>query len=578
MESIQNIETVSRFKSVDEQKATGATYTPKELADFVANQIVKRFKNKKLDRKIRLLDPAIGEGELILSLLRVLPSDLEVEVYGFDTNESALEYCETILIAQFPQVNFFLEKKDFLEFFMENSKHPTLFDSPKSEKFDLIIANPPYVRTQILGSKYSKELSKVFNLNGRVDLYQVFILGIAKLLDSKGTFGIIVSNRFMTTKTGSDIRGAMKSTVNLQHVWDLGDTKIFNAAVLPAVIVAEGKEVTSLDDIAFTSIYETKDVAKVSVSSWVEALDHDNTVELPDGKRFCVQQGTLQETTDNSAIWKIANEKTDSWLNIVQQNTWKTFAEIGKVRVGVKTCADKVFITKKEDWETVKEADRPELLRRLTTHHIANRYRLVPNEKERYIIYPHMHIEGKNRAVNIKNYPISLKYLEAHRSILEGRTYLMEGGRNWYELWVPQKPDAWEKTKLVFRDISERPCFWIDKDSTVVNGDCYWMICENPEDEELLWLALAVSNSTFIESFYDRSFNNKLYSGRRRFITQYVEKFPLPDPGTELSKSIVELVKNLYGTIGSVDSQNIEIELDKMVWEAFGLDFEEVSR
>ena len=76
--------------------------------------------------------------------------------------------------------------------------------------------------------------------------------------------------------------------------------------------------------------------------------------------------------------------------------------------------------------------------------------------------------------------------------------------------------------KLVFRDISEQPTFWLDFEGSVVNGDCYWLTPESQGSDDRLWLAAAVANSTFIESFYDHRFNNKLYAGRRRFITQYV--------------------------------------------------------
>ena len=38
-------------------------------------------------------------------------------------------------------------------------------------------------------------------------------------------------------------------------------------------------------------------------------------------------------------------------------------------------------------------------------------------------------------------------------------------------------------------------------------------------------LLLAVANSSFITKFYDIAFHNKLYAGRRRFMTQYVKKF-----------------------------------------------------
>lgn len=87
---------------------------------------------------------------------------------------------------------------------------------------------------------------------------------------------------------------------------------------------------------------------------------------------------------------------------------------------------------------------------------------------------------------------------------------------------------------------------------------------------DLLWLILAVGNSSFLETLYDHRFNNKLYAGRRRFMTQYVEKFPLPNPETELSRRIVYLAKRIYDLMPSPNAKNLEEELDQLVWQAFG--------
>ena len=59
-----------RYHTVTKEKSTGATYTPKVLADFVAEQIVKVASKQTLRGKLRVLDPAIGHGELLLSFAR----------------------------------------------------------------------------------------------------------------------------------------------------------------------------------------------------------------------------------------------------------------------------------------------------------------------------------------------------------------------------------------------------------------------------------------------------------------------------------------------------------------------------
>ncbi len=110
----------------------------------------------------------------------------------------------------------------------------------------------------------------------------------------------------------------------------------------------------------------------------------------------------------------------------------------------------------------------------------------------------------------------------------------------------------------------------MDTSGSVINGDCYWIACKKPQQSDLLWLILAVGNSTFIEKFYDHRFNNKLYAGRRRFITQYVKNFPLPDPETELVARIIETTKKIYDLLPLGEISELEDQLDLMVWQAFG--------
>jgi adenine-specific DNA-methyltransferase len=399
---------------------------------------------------------------------------------------------------------------------------------------------------------------------------------MAHILRPGGTAGIIVSNRFMTTKGGASLRAALRDQFSLKHVWDLGDTKIFDAAVLPAVILAHGPNGSESVPSAFSSIYETNEEATMEAIDPIAALSVTGSVSLKDGRRFRVQHGKLDGSGATDDVWRIATDRGDAWLATVNAHTWDTFRNIGKIRVGVKTCADKVFI--RNDWHTLAKHQRPELLRRVTTHHVAGRFRSIPGKDQRFILYPHESIQEQRCTVNLADYPKSKTYLEGHRATLEARTYVVEAGRCWYELWVPQDPAKWEAPKLVFKDISERPTFWLDLEGTIVNGDCYWLSCDRSDQEDFLWLAAAVANSTFAEAFYDHRFHNKLYSGRRRFITQYVEQFPLPDPRTGLASEIIAMAKAIYNAASSTQATALEGELDLMVWASFGLPVEEVSR
>lgn len=571
---------IKRYENVTDEKAGGTTYTPKILADFVAKKIVGVTKNSKTTSSIRILDPAIGDGELLISLLEQIPhqSNRGIKVFGFEMDQKALNLATSRINQNFPKVDIHFQLGSFLNFVLENfgqGGNRNLFQTEVPEAYDLIIANPPYVRTQIMGMSQAQLLAKQFCLSGRIDLYYAFILGMAWVLKPKGVAGIIVSNRFMTTKSGGPVRKAFQKLFNLRHIWDLGDTKFFDAAVLPAVLLVEGRNGKKPQIPAFTSIYQTTEAGKERVSNPIEALAKEGIVRLADERNFLVQHGKLETDGAIDGVWRIATEPVNAWLSIVGSRTWRTFGDIGKIRVGVKTCADKIFI--RSDWQDMSSKEMPEILRPLITHHSARRFKGLIPKKMRQILYPHAVVNGQRQTIDLSNYPRTKAYLEHHRAALEGRHYVIEAGREWYEIWVPQDPAAWDKPKLVFRDISEKPTFWVDMEGAVVNGDCYWLVFLDKSQVDLLWLAVAVGNSTFIETFYDYRFHNKLYAGRRRFITQYVEKFPLPDPTSSVALTIIKKAKQIYECIPSSETKKLENEINQLVYQAFGLVFEEVS-
>ena len=557
------------------RKKSGSHYTPQLLANFIAKQIAKTIKEQFSD-SIKILDPAVGDGELIIAILSNLASNdyKKVCVTGFDTDQTAINKALSRTSNLFPDIpiNLFCESFVDISQHLHLENHQSLF---ATQKFNIVIANPPYVRTQNLGASKSQHFANIFGLTGRVDLYHVFICGIAAILCDRGIAGLIVSNRFMTTKSGAEIRRIIQKEFEILHVWDLGDTRLFEAAVLPAVLLLRKKDKNKQKIVSkFTSIYSIKNKdSEVFCNNAINALEEKGIVQVDDGQSYLVQQGELNISESVDTLWRISTEKADNWLSKVKQQTYCQFKDIGKIRVGVKTTADKVFI--RSDWDSLPDLEQPELLKPLITHHIARRFRAYPLEKK--ILYTHHIKEGKRAVIDIQRFPKTQRYLNSHKVTLEARDYVIKGGRNWFEIWVPQNPAAWSKPKIVFRDITETPVFWMDLQGSIVNGDCYWLTNDYSKDDDLLWLCLAIGNSSFIEVFYDHSFNNKLYAGRRRFMTQYVEKFPVPKLGL-ITDQIIKKTKKLYSILKSSESSKLENEINILVWKSFSFSVEEMPR
>lgn len=54
-------------------------------------------------------------------------------------------------------------------------------------------------------------------------------------------------------------------------------------------------------------------------------------------------------------------------------------------------------------------------------------------------------------------------------------------------------------------------------------------------------------------------------------MTQYVEKFPLPNPNSDISREIVSLSKKIFSLIDKMDTTDLQQRLNKLVYKAFGL-------
>ena len=113
---------------------------------------------------------------------------------------------------------------------------------------------------------------------------------------------------------------------------------------------------------------------------------------------------------------------------------------------------------------------------------------------------------------------------------------------------------------------------FFDTSGAIVNGDCYWIAIDSPLNHTDAAVMLAVANSSFAIKFYDAVCSNRLYAGRLRFITQYVNRFPLPRL-TELERQrFGELVWKLCSPeTSALDRDTIEARIDTLVWDALRL-------
>ncbi|MFD4459961.1 Eco57I restriction-modification methylase domain-containing protein [Nocardia sp. NPDC058480] len=583
----------SQARDAQERKRHGRHYTPPDLARFLARRALRYVPRA---ATLRVLDPACGDGELLLAVHREIASgapDIAVHLTGYDLDRQAVD--ETGGRAAALGVEIDCRAGDFL------SAAAHLADG----SFDLIISNPPYVRTQQLGGPTAQLLSKQFGLRGRIDLTHPFVAIAPRLLDAGGVLGLLCANRFLTTRAGANLRRILTGELTPVELYDLGDTKLFTAAVLPAITVAVRG--TGPPDCRYVSVYEEVGVEPDCTTELFDALAGEDACLLGAGGRvFAVEVGVLatgeargsatiaplpagpprpasvlvEASVDSRTVdggrsgrhgdtaWRMSRPSVDHWLGRIADRTWRSFGEAARIRVGIKTTADRVFIS--DRWDQMDPTPEPELLRELITHHDLQPWRVAMARGTR-VLYPYDLLEPRRTPIDLAEFPCAAEYLRSHEEVLSGRRYVLDGGRKWFEIWVPQRPHLWGAPKLVFPDISARPRFALDRSGAVVNGDCYWISLTDlgvgRAATDLAYLLMGVANSALGLRFYDAVCGNRLYSGRRRWITQYVARLPLPDPAGAAAGEIVRSVRALLEDGVPVADSGI----DEVVAAAFGV-------
>ncbi len=133
---------------------------------------------------------------------------------------------------------FFLWRLQFSEVFQQRGG------------FDVVIANPPYVRQEEI-QEFKPALKRSFEcFTGTADLFVYFYERGVKLLRDGGAIALITSNKYYRAGYGEKLRGFLPRELTLHQIIDFGDAPVFEAiayaSILTGVRTAPGAEASAL--------------------------------------------------------------------------------------------------------------------------------------------------------------------------------------------------------------------------------------------------------------------------------------------------------------------------------------------
>ena len=391
--------------------------------------------------------------------------------------------------------------------------------------FDAVVGNPPYIRQEALGDK--KPFLKTYQTyRGSADLYVYFVEQAHELMQKRGRFGMITSNKFMRANYGRGLRAYLSTNTTLNEIVDFGELPVFaDVAAMPAIILTQ-RESADAQAFRFTQM---------------QTLDFDSLQAEIDFIGEQLNQDVLGEN------WTLARADEIRILNKIRENS-TTLTEHcdGQIQYGIKTGFNKAFIIDAETRDYLIDEDprSAEIIKPCVVGDDIRKYEIQFHE--RYLIWTYI-------GVPITQYPAVFNHLQQFEGRLVRR---QDQGEHWWELRSCSYYDEFEKPKIVYPDIGMSCRFCFDESGLFSTNTTYFIPIS-----DLYLLALLNSRITFYYLKHICAVLGEVdQRGRLRFFSQYMEELPIrrinfTTPADERDRQL-EKAKTLYQFClnrGSVD-------------------------
>lgn len=617
--------------SREEKKLLGVHYTPDKIVEYIVRKTLQPYLESDSHEDIHhitIVDPACGSGLFLLKAFDLLcgvwkqhfgrlhSEDaqyiLENNLYGVDIDPSAVEATKQNLFLkgrQFGVESVNLEDSiqqgdtlaqplsnvqmkldysydsEYLSNFNFKQVFPHIF---KQGGFDCVVGNPPYIRIQHIKPEQRKKYVKLYQTaSGRFDIGGLFIELAGAIAKPEGRIGYIVSNKLLTTHGAAKLREYILSHYTILEIIDLADTKQFQAAILPMILIMK-KSPSQARSFVYTSIYKIKTTRNtpLSVEYLLSPIDrYSSPVRIDikwNGELFRVEKFISPLPFHKQRVWTFHHPIKSQLLKKLRDKSVCSLGSIAyKISVGLKTTADNVFIKPmKLDFIKQQGLESDLIFPILESHNIHRWHCDWQRERDLYVLYPHQEQDGKVVPVCLDDYPNAKKYLMAHQKQLESRRYLSQSNRRWYEIWVHQSPVDFRCLKLITPDIAPDNCFALDDTQLFVNGTCFYIILKDQSLEHNL-IILALLNSKVLEYFHKNTSGNVLYAKRFRYWTSYLNPYPIPDithsKNASLVKQLFENTKILVESPALKEARILESTNDQLIYQLFKLTDSEIE-
>lgn len=413
--------------------------------------------------------------------------------------------------------------------------------------FDVIIANPPYVRQEAIKAlkpMLSKEFKKFYC--GTADLYTYFYKRGIDLLRSGGHLCFIAPNKFMRAGYGKNTRELLSQKVTPKAVIDFCDLPIFDATTYPSILLVENRRPAQ----AKTTLAAT----------FTDAAQLERIEETLDAVGFSMPLTALRNEG-----WTLEQPEVLALMEKLRKAGTPLGEYVkGRLYRGILTGLNEAFVIDEATKERLiaedpKSADiiKPWL-----------RGRDIKRWKAEWTGFHVLYIPWH---FNIEVYPAVQKHLAKFKNQLENRNAAERDRYEWYALqrYGSGYYQCFSEPKVILGRFMNKPIFCYDKEG-LFHNDAMYMIAGVDE------YVVAVLNSSTAWWFL-RNICTDLRGGYIQAYRENLFQIPIPEVTEKGKAPNIALVNQILADPDNPEVPRLEADIDRLVYALYNLTPEEIA-
>lgn len=231
---------------IEYRRTFGQFFTPFEVAKFMSEWILNNMRPT-----LKILDPAAGFGIFSRAIRSLDQRKINFDLWEIDKSISE----KLKKVVKDINVKAKIHQADFLK-------------SNWSERYDGIIANPPYFKHHFISEKervFEDICSKTcFKFSIQTNIYCWFLIKALNLLDDGGRMAFIVPSEFFNANYGEKIKEYLKQSGIVLHFISINfKERVFDNALTTSVIILAEKSIKKSENINFYTVHNINELASL---------------------------------------------------------------------------------------------------------------------------------------------------------------------------------------------------------------------------------------------------------------------------------------------------------------------------